>query len=55
MRSFLFLQGPHGAFFHKLGEALQARGHCVTRVNLCGGDWMDWRAGAVNYRGRTSD
>ena len=55
MRSFLFLQGPHGAFFRNLGQALQARGHRVTRVNLCGGDWMDWRGGAVNYRGRTSD
>ena len=55
MRSFLFLQGPHGALFRKLGQALHERGHRVTRVNLCGGDWMDWRYGAVNYRGRTSD
>lgn len=55
MRSFLFLQGPHGSFFRKLGQALQKRGHRVTRVNLCGGDWLDWRDGALNYRGRTSD
>ena len=55
MRSFLFLQGPHGAFFRNLGQSLKERGHRVTRVNLCGGDWLDWRDGALNYRGRTSD
>ena len=55
MRCFLFLQGPHGAFFRKLGRALRARGHNVVRVNFCGGDWLNWHTGALNYRGRTSD
>ena len=55
MKSFLFLQGPHGPFFRKLGQELQKRGHRVTRVNLCGGDWLDWPLGSLNYRGRTSD
>jgi len=55
-RHFLFLQGPHGTFFARLGVALGARGHAVTRVNLCGGDRLDWSgAGAVDYRGRARD
>lgn len=55
MKSFLFLQGPHGPFFRKLGQELKKRGHRVTRVNLCGGDWLDWPCDSLNYRGRTSD
>ena len=55
MRSFLFLQGPHGPFFRKLGQELERRGHRATRVNLCGGDWLDWPCGALSYHGRTSD
>lgn len=55
MASYLFLQGPHGPFFRMLGQELRARGHKVTRVNLCGGDVLDWPWGALNYRGRTSD
>ena len=51
-RSFLFLQGPHGSYFARLGGALAARGHHVHRINLCGGDRLDWPADAVNYRGR---
>jgi len=32
---------------------LEHEGARVHRINLCIGDWMDWRrAGAVNYRGR---
>ncbi|HYN39443.1 MAG TPA: hypothetical protein VES39_09330, partial [Rhodospirillales bacterium] len=41
-RSFLFLQGPHGPFFRRLGDRLRALGHDVARVNLCGGDVVDW-------------
>lgn len=55
MASFLFLQGPHGPFFRLLGQELRSRGHDVTRVNLCGGDVLDWPHGALCYRGRTSD
>lgn len=50
-RSFLFLQGPHGSYFARLGGALAARGHRVFRINLCGGDRHDWPGPAVNYRG----
>lgn len=42
MRHFLFLQGPHGSFFKKLGETLKKKGYHVSRINLCGGDWLDW-------------
>jgi capsular polysaccharide export protein len=41
-RSFLFLQGPHGPFFHRLGRALRQRGYEVVRVNFNGGDFVDW-------------
>ena len=55
MASYLFLQGPHGPFFRLLGTELHSRGHAVTRVNLCGGDELDWPCGAISYHGRTSD
>ena len=42
-------------FFRLLGEELQSRGHEVTRVNLCGGDVLDWPRGSLCYHGRTSD
>ena len=51
LRSFLFLQGPHGTYFARLAGALAARGHLVHRINLSGGDRRDWRGAAVNYRG----
>lgn len=41
-RSFLFLQGPHGPFFHKLGRLLKEERHRVTRINFNGGDVFDW-------------
>lgn len=50
-RNFLFLQGPHGSYFARLGGALAARGHQVRRINLCGGDRVDWPGTATNYRG----
>jgi capsular polysaccharide export protein len=50
-RTFLFLQGPHGSYFARLGGALAARGHRVFRINLCGGDRHDWPGPATNYRG----
>lgn len=50
-REILFLQGPPGRFFHDLALGLTARGHGVHRVNFNGGDRLDWRGGAVDYRG----
>ncbi len=50
-RSFLLLQGPVGPFFERLGQELRRRGHQVTRINLNGGDLVQWRlAGARNFR-----
>jgi capsular polysaccharide export protein len=55
-RSFLFLQGPHGPFFHRLGERLAALGHAVLRVNFNAGDWLDWHGGhALAFRGRPGE
>ena len=42
MKTHLFLQGPHGPFFRRLGSALQEQGDKVIRVNACGGDVWDW-------------
>ncbi|WP_170317615.1 capsule biosynthesis protein [Paroceanicella profunda] len=51
-RRFLFLQGPPGLFWVRLGDALRARGHGVRRINLNTADWLSWpRRGADNYRG----
>jgi capsular polysaccharide export protein len=51
-RHFMFLQGLPGPSFRMLATALRASGHRVSRINLNGGDWLDWRIGdAVNYRG----
>lgn len=48
-RTYLFLQGPHGSFFPKLGAALGAAGHRVRRINLNGGDQATWPAGRAYY------
>ena len=53
-RSFLFLQGPVGPFFRRLGRSLEAEGHRVARVNFHGGDEHDWLKGEA-YRGRVQD
>lgn len=49
-RSFLFLQGPHGSFFPRLGVALVANGHRVRRINFNGGDRATWPEGD-SFRG----
>lgn len=54
-RSFLLLQGPPGPLFFRLGQALSAGGHRVVRVNLGGGDRLDWPGEAIDYRGSFSD
>lgn len=50
-RRFLFLQGPHGPYFAMLAAALEARGHIASRINLNGGDKIDWPGEATDYRG----
>jgi capsular polysaccharide export protein len=39
---FLFLQGPHGPFFHRLGRMLQRAGASVWRVGFNAGDRAFW-------------
>ena len=51
-RVFLFLQGPHGSFFPRLGAALTAGGARVRRINLNGGDRATWPGGDA-FRGTT--
>jgi len=41
-RVFLFLQGPHGPFFYKLGKMLRAAGADVWRVGFNAGDRAFW-------------
>lgn len=50
-KTFLFLQGPHGPFFAMLADALRARGHGALRININGGDRIDWPGEATDYRG----
>ncbi|KQX20875.1 MULTISPECIES: capsule biosynthesis protein [unclassified Sphingomonas] len=48
---FLFLQGPPGPFFERLGSALRDLGHAVHRINLNAGDVASWSGPAIDYRG----
>ncbi|MEM8731314.1 MAG: capsule biosynthesis protein CapA [Pseudomonadota bacterium] len=41
-RVFLFLQGPHGPFFFRLGKMLRAAGCAVRRVGFNAGDRAFW-------------
>ncbi len=56
-RSFLFLQGPHGPFFHRLGKMLRAAGAEVWRVGFNQGDSAFWhhRPSYIAYTGRPED
>jgi len=47
-RHFLFLQGPHGPFFYRLGKMLRAAGADVSRVGFNAGDRAFWFR-APNY------
>ena len=52
-RHFLFLQGPSSPIFRKIGKRLISRGHKVSRINICAGDWVFWHGPlTVSYRGR---
>ena len=54
-RAFLFLQGPPGPFFRLLASEIEGRGMRVHRINLSGGDRLDWPSGAVDFLGTFSD
>ncbi len=56
-RNFLFLQGPHGPFFGRLGRMLQAAGCTVRRVGFNRGDQFFWRdrASYIPYEGGPED
>ncbi|MBZ8118692.1 capsular biosynthesis protein [Roseovarius sp. LXJ103] len=51
-RVFVFLQGPHGPFFHRLGRMLSRAGVDVWRVGFNMGDRMFWpgRHNFIAYR-----
>ena len=49
-RTFLFLQGPPGPFFRLLAHELEAKNVRVHRINLSGGDQLDWPHGAVDFQ-----
>lgn len=53
VRRVVFLQGPAGRTFEKIGRELTRRGHHVRRVNFNFGDQIFWRfGGAVAFRSR---
>lgn len=56
-RVFLFLQGPHGPFFHQLGRILRQAGADVWRVGFNAGDHAFWfhRDSYLPYRGTLQD
>jgi capsular polysaccharide export protein len=56
-RVFLFLQGPHGPFFHRLGKMLRRAGATVWRVGFNAGDRAFWfhPRSYIPFRGAASD
>ncbi|MEP1766248.1 MAG: capsular biosynthesis protein [Sulfitobacter sp.] len=56
-RVFLFLQGPHGPFFHRLGKMLRAAGADVWRVGFNAGDRAFWfhSSSYIPFRGAAGD
>ncbi len=56
-RVFLFLQGPHGPFFHKLGVMLRRAGVDVWRVGFNAGDRAFWfhPRSYIPFRGTFAD
>lgn len=54
---FLFLQGPHGPFFHRLGAMLRKTGAEVLRVGFNAGDRAFWfhPGSFIPYRGTPED
>jgi capsular polysaccharide export protein len=55
-RRFLFLQGPHGPWFHRLGGLLRAAGAEVWRVGFNLGDRVFWPGpGYIAFTARQAD
>ncbi len=56
-RVFLFLQGPHGPFFHRLGKMLRLTGAQVWRVGFNAGDRAFWfhPRSYIPFRGTAAD
>jgi capsular polysaccharide export protein len=54
-RAFLFLQGPPGPLLHQLATTMRGHGLKVERINICGGDRVDWPEPATEFRGRFRD
>ena len=56
-RNFLFLQGPHGPYFHRLAKMLRAAGGQVWRVGFNAGDRAFWFGGAgyIPFQGTIED
>jgi len=56
-RVFLFLQGPHGPFFHRLGRMLAKAGAQVWRVGFNAGDRAFWFQPStyIPFRGTAAD
>lgn len=56
-RRFLFLQGPHGPFFHRLGHMLRAAGATTYRVAFNTGDDAFWfhRPSLIPFKGRPEE
>ena len=56
-RSFLFLQGPHGPFFDRLGSLLREAGAKVWRVGFNAGDSFFWsdRAHYLPFTGTVAE
>ena len=52
----MFLQGPHGPFFHRLGKMLETAGAQVWRVGFNRGDRAFWpSASFIPFKGRQED
>jgi capsular polysaccharide export protein len=56
-RRFLFLQGPHGPYFHRLGKMLAAAGAEVWRIGFNRGDRAFWptEANYIGFKGTLHD
>ena len=56
LRRFLFLQGPHGPWFARLGRQLRAAGAETWRVGFNLGDRIFWRdPGYIGFKGSHDD
>ncbi|SLN46367.1 capsule biosynthesis protein [Roseisalinus antarcticus] len=56
-RTFLFLQGPHGPFFHRLSKMLDRAGVRTWRVGFNGGDRAFWFSfhNYIGFKGMPED